>query len=79
MLHPRSYVNAHEHLKMHEIEKTYKHSTFTYTKRKYIKKIPIDISIEKDLKKYAVNALEENHVAAFLRKLVGHQQKEDPL
>ena len=42
------------------------------------KKSFIDISIEKTQKKYAVNAPEENHVRAFSRKLVGHQQKKDP-
>ena len=34
--------------------------------------------MEKALKKYAVNTLEENNARALSRKLVGHQQKKDP-
>ena len=33
--------------------------------------------MEKTLKKYTVNALEEKHVRAFSHKLVGDQQKND--
>ena len=37
-------------------------------KRKYIKKKKKKIPTEKVLKKYAVNALEEDHVRAFSHK-----------